>query len=96
MLVQKERKGQSHHQGKRILSSRDSSLLALRAEPNPLSSVEAFDEFVGSYAEVGIEEFIFYWPPVKRDHKEPISSSQQAMFERIAAERLAPLRRPDA
>ena len=70
------------------------SVLALRADPNPLSSVEAFDEFVGSYAEIGIEEFIFYWPPVKRGApKEPIAPSQQAMFERIAAERIAPRRR---
>lgn len=70
------------------------SLLALRAEPNPLSSIEAFDEFVGAYAEAGIDEFIFYWPPtasVKR--KEPVPASQQASFERIAAERIAPLHR---
>jgi alkanesulfonate monooxygenase SsuD/methylene tetrahydromethanopterin reductase-like flavin-dependent oxidoreductase (luciferase family) len=70
------------------------SVLALRADPNPLSSVEAFDEFVGSYAEIGIEEFIFYWPPLKRAApKAPIAPSQQAMFERIAAERIAPRRR---
>lgn len=69
------------------------SILALRADPNPLSSIEAFDEFVGAYAEIGIEEFIFYWPPVKRGGpREPIAPSQQATFERIAAERIAPRR----
>lgn len=66
------------------------SLLALRAEPNPLSSVDAFDEFVGHYAEAGIEEFIFYWPPPAnlRRH-EPITPGQQSAFERIAADRIA-------
>jgi alkanesulfonate monooxygenase SsuD/methylene tetrahydromethanopterin reductase-like flavin-dependent oxidoreductase (luciferase family) len=29
----------------------------------PWSSAQAFDDFVGSYAEAGISEFIFYFPP---------------------------------
>lgn len=66
------------------------SILPLRAEPVPLSSLDAFDEFVGRYAEVGIEEFVFYWPPVANVlRKEPISAAQQATFEEIAAERVA-------
>ncbi len=70
------------------------SLLALRADPNPLSSVDAFDEFVGSYAEIGVEEFVFYWPPpASLKRKEPISAAQRDAFERIGAERIAPPRR---
>lgn len=70
------------------------SLLALRADPSPLSSVEAFDEFVGPYAEIGIEEFIFYWPPpASLRRKEPVPAEQQDAFERIAADRIAPARR---
>lgn len=70
------------------------SLLALRADPSPLSSVEAFDEFVGQYADVGIDEFIFYWPPTANlRRKEPISAAQREAFERIAADRIAPARR---
>jgi alkanesulfonate monooxygenase SsuD/methylene tetrahydromethanopterin reductase-like flavin-dependent oxidoreductase (luciferase family) len=66
------------------------SVLALRAEPVPLSSLDAFDEFVGRYAEVSIEEFIFYWPPIANVLSgEPISAAQQATFEQIAGERVA-------
>jgi alkanesulfonate monooxygenase SsuD/methylene tetrahydromethanopterin reductase-like flavin-dependent oxidoreductase (luciferase family) len=66
------------------------SVLALRAEPVPLTSLDAFDEFVGSYAAVGIEEFIFYWPPIANVLSgEPISVAQQTNFERIASERVA-------
>jgi alkanesulfonate monooxygenase SsuD/methylene tetrahydromethanopterin reductase-like flavin-dependent oxidoreductase (luciferase family) len=66
------------------------SVLALRADPVPLSSLDAFDEFVGRYAAVGIEEFVFYWPPIANVRSgEPISAAQQATFEQIAGERVA-------
>jgi alkanesulfonate monooxygenase SsuD/methylene tetrahydromethanopterin reductase-like flavin-dependent oxidoreductase (luciferase family) len=66
------------------------SVLALRAEPVPLSSLDAFDEFVGRYAAVGMEEFIFYWPPIANVFsREPISAPEQAAFEQIATERIA-------
>jgi alkanesulfonate monooxygenase SsuD/methylene tetrahydromethanopterin reductase-like flavin-dependent oxidoreductase (luciferase family) len=66
------------------------SVLALRAEPVPLSSLDAFDEFVGRYAAVGMEEFVFYWPPIANVLSgEPISTAQQATFEQIAGERVA-------
>jgi hypothetical protein len=39
-------------------------VLAYRQAVDPLSSLDAFDHFVGSYAELGIGEFIFYWPPI--------------------------------
>ena len=66
------------------------SVLPYRFEIDPLSSLGAFDEFVGRYAEVGMDEFVFYWPPLGNlRRKEPISPGQQATFERIAAERVA-------
>lgn len=66
------------------------SILALRADPVPLSSLDAFDEFVGRYAAVGIEEFVFYWPPIANVlRREPVSAAQQTTFEQIAAERVA-------
>lgn len=70
------------------------SVLALRAEPVPLTSLDAFDEFVGRYAEIGMDEFVFYWPPLANvRQKEPISALQQATYERIAEQRIAPLHR---
>jgi alkanesulfonate monooxygenase SsuD/methylene tetrahydromethanopterin reductase-like flavin-dependent oxidoreductase (luciferase family) len=64
------------------------SVLPYRVQTDPLSSLDAFDEFVGHYAGAGIDEFIFYWPPVENlKRKEAVSRSQQATLERIAAER---------
>ena len=58
--------------------------------PDPLSSLDAFDEYVGRYAEIGIGEIIFYWPPLHNFlEKRPIEAAQQALFERIATERLS-------
>ncbi len=56
--------------------------------PDPLSSLDAFDDYVGRYAEIGIDEIIFYWPPLANFLEgRPISAEQQAVFERIARER---------
>ncbi len=64
------------------------SVLPYRAA-DPLSSLDAFDEFVGRYADLGFEQFIFYWPPSENlGRQEPISPSQQRTMERIAAERI--------
>jgi hypothetical protein len=69
------------------------SVLAYRQAVDPLSSVDAFDHFVGSYAELGIGEFVFYWPPIAnlRERRE-ISPHQRRAVERIASGRLAPPR----
>ena len=70
------------------------SVLPYRSEIDPLSSLGAFDEFVGRYRELGFEEFVFYWPPVANvQRQEPISASQRATIERIAAERFAALQK---
>lgn len=64
------------------------SVLPYRSELDPLSSLDAFDEFVGRYSELGFDQFVFYWPPVANLRKqEPISAGQRAMVERIARER---------
>jgi len=70
------------------------SVLAFRAEHDPLSSVDAFDEFVGAYTEIGIDGFAFYWPPLAGLRRgEPVPREARTMFERIAALRVEPGRR---
>ncbi len=65
------------------------SVLAYRPVPNPLASLNAFDEYVGAYREIGIDEVVFYWPPLRNAIEGlPVSAQQQAAFERIAAQRL--------
>lgn len=67
------------------------SVQALRPVPDPFSSLDAFDEYVGAFAEIGIDELIFYWPPIDLVFADPaaIPTDQQARFERIAAIRLS-------
>lgn len=79
------------------------SVLAYRPIVDPLSSLDAFDEYVGRYREIGIDEFVFYWPPQDNlfprrsesadgnpvfESSRPISPAQQAAFERIAVDRV--------
>jgi alkanesulfonate monooxygenase SsuD/methylene tetrahydromethanopterin reductase-like flavin-dependent oxidoreductase (luciferase family) len=66
------------------------SVLAFRTAVDPLSSVDAFDDFVGRYTEAGIDEFVFYWPPLSSlQRKEPVSVAKRATLERIAADRVS-------
>lgn len=80
------------------------TVLAYRPVVDPLSSLDAFDEYVGRYREIGIDEISFYWPPLDNlfprragstdeqpvfEAAQPISPTQQATFERIAVERIA-------
>lgn len=68
------------------------SVLPYRSGLDPLSSFDAFDEFVGRYSQLGFDQFVFYWPPVANLRKrEPISADQRATVERIASERLKTL-----
>jgi alkanesulfonate monooxygenase SsuD/methylene tetrahydromethanopterin reductase-like flavin-dependent oxidoreductase (luciferase family) len=65
------------------------SVQALNPIPDPLTSLAAFDEYAGAYAEIGIDELIFYWPPLAYiDERGPVPGEVQARFERIAAERV--------
>ena len=67
------------------------SVQAIKPNPEPFSSLDAFDAYVGAYEEIGIDELILYWPPVDLlfERRGPIPASRQATFERIAAERIA-------
>jgi hypothetical protein len=65
------------------------SVLAYRPVPDPLASLDTFDEYVGHYRELGVEELVLYWPPLDNVlGRRPITMEQQARFERIATERL--------
>jgi hypothetical protein len=61
--------------------------------PDPLSSLDWFDEYVGAYEELGIGEMSFFWPPFFHDDTRPVPAATEAVFERIAAERIAVRRR---
>jgi hypothetical protein len=62
--------------------------------PDPLASLDAFDEYVGRYRELGVEELVLYWPPLDNVlGRQPLTLEQQALFEQIATERLPQLRR---
>lgn len=64
-------------------------VLAYRRAVDPLSSLDAFDEFVGSYEEVGFDEFIFYWPPLEsiRERRDILPRERRAL-ERIVEARV--------
>jgi alkanesulfonate monooxygenase SsuD/methylene tetrahydromethanopterin reductase-like flavin-dependent oxidoreductase (luciferase family) len=65
------------------------SVQALNPVPDPFTSLDAFDEYVGAYREIGIDELIFYWPPIAYFRsRQSIPTAEHARFERIAAERV--------
>lgn len=65
------------------------SVLPYRSKTDHLASLGAFDEFVGRYADLGFDQFVFYWPPLANlRRQEPITASQRASLERIARERV--------
>ena len=71
------------------------AVLAWRPVPDPLTSLDAFDEYVGQYQALGIAEIIFYWPPLDNVlQQRPVTAEQQARFEQIAAARLPRPQRP--
>jgi len=66
------------------------SVQALSPVPDPFSSLDAFDEYVGAFQEIGIDEIIFYWPPIELfAHRGPVPSDLQGRFDDIAAQRVA-------
>lgn len=66
------------------------TLLAYRVSPDLFSSADAFAEYVGSYREVGIDEFVFYWP-TDPETFERVPKHEQAL-ETIASETIPTLR----
>ena len=64
-------------------------VVAYRRRIDPLSSVDAFDEFVGPYAEMGFDEFVFYWPSILATFREKrdMTAPERSAAERIAAAR---------
>jgi alkanesulfonate monooxygenase SsuD/methylene tetrahydromethanopterin reductase-like flavin-dependent oxidoreductase (luciferase family) len=80
------------------------SILLDRAQVDPCSSVDAFDEFVGAFQEIGVELIAFYWPPLGNTIPDPtgksigplgrvadipVSAEQRRVFERVVAERIS-------
>ncbi len=66
------------------------SVQALLPVPDPFVSLDAFDEYAGAYTEIGIDELIFYWPPIDLFvRRVPTPPKLQARFERIAAQRIS-------
>lgn len=57
---------------------------------DPWASVDAFYEYVARYQEVGIDEFIFYWPSDPRTFA--AAPDRERTLERIAADALPRLR----
>lgn len=70
------------------------SVLVFRPETDPFSSLGAFDDVVGAYADLGLEEVTLYWPPLGQAFEEPPSAADEARFQRIAAQRIASRPRP--
>jgi len=60
-------------------------VLAFRATPAPLASLDAFDEYVGSFLEIGMDELVLYWPERPDGGRD---EAGERMLERVAAERL--------
>jgi alkanesulfonate monooxygenase SsuD/methylene tetrahydromethanopterin reductase-like flavin-dependent oxidoreductase (luciferase family) len=57
----------------------------------PFASVAAFEDFVGQYREIGIEEFVFYYPP---EEWYPGSvAGENEVFERVAREVIPAMRK---
>jgi hypothetical protein len=80
------------------------SILLDRAQVDPCSSVDAFDEFVGAFEELGVELIALYWPPLANTIPDPagkpigplgrvadipVTPDQRRAFERVVAERIS-------
>lgn len=79
------------------------SILLDRAQVDPFSSLDAFDEFTGSFEEIGVDLIAIYWPPLAntipnptgreigplgRPADIPLSTEQRRAFEKVVAERI--------
>ena len=66
------------------------TLLAYRVGPDLFSAAGAFAEYVGRYREVGIDEFIFYWPTDPETFER--APTHERALETIALETIPALR----
>lgn len=64
------------------------TILAYRPQPDPFSSLDAFDEYVGAYEQIGITGIAFFWPPINEPLHERTAPDAEARFERIAMQRV--------
>lgn len=65
------------------------TVLSFYPAPDPFSSLNAFDEYVGAYEEIGISAITFYWPPIDAQLEDNMPSpEEESRFENICAERL--------
>lgn len=65
--------------------------LAYRQQVDPLTSLDAFDDFVGAFSTAGIQEFVFHWPPTADLRaRRPVDEGRRREVERIAAARFSP------
>jgi hypothetical protein len=65
------------------------TVLAYLPEPDPFSSLDAFDHYVGSYEEIGISAITFYWPPIDEQLEDRMPTPDvEVRFERICGERI--------
>jgi alkanesulfonate monooxygenase SsuD/methylene tetrahydromethanopterin reductase-like flavin-dependent oxidoreductase (luciferase family) len=78
-----ERIGRDQHTLRRML-------LAYRVSPELFLSSDAFTDYVGRYRDVGVDEFVFYWP-VDPGSFAPVPAYEQAL-ERIACDLIPALR----
>lgn len=69
-------------------------LLAYRVDPELFLSTDAFNDYVGRYRELGIDEFVFYWPFDQQTFARV--SAYEDGLERIAATVLPSMRRTPA
>jgi alkanesulfonate monooxygenase SsuD/methylene tetrahydromethanopterin reductase-like flavin-dependent oxidoreductase (luciferase family) len=67
----------------------DRTILAYRPDPDPFSSADAFEEYVGGYEEIGIGAITFYWPPIDEQLENRMPGPEvEARFEQIIEERI--------
>lgn len=74
------------------------SILSGMTTEKPFASLQAFHDYVGSYREVGISEFIFYWLPEGGHPVMPekglngVAITSRDMLDRIASEAIPAIR----
>ncbi|GHF26933.1 MULTISPECIES: LLM class flavin-dependent oxidoreductase [Streptomyces] len=81
-----ERLGEACDRAGRDVSGMHKVLLTGFAPERPLESFDAFTDFAGRYAELGIDEIVLHWPIA-----DSIFEADVTLFEKIATEGLAGL-----